>query len=411
MEQSYIKVDKLILVDDYTVQYVINYSKDLSKCFVNGKNMFVKYEQNISNVPQSILLIPLLYNIAPITWFMDATLITEEIDKEFIESFNEIKNGFQSMYKTLKIGGNVQVNKIIDNTQELTKTKISATLFSGGIDSWSTYINNIEECPSMITVQGADISLDDEFGWNLVKTKINEIGNEYKSNCIFIKSNFKEFLNHDYLNSLFKKHMYNWWVNVQHGLGLVGLVAPISYINGITDIYVPSSYTKEFNKPWGSDPKIDNNIKWSNLKVYHDGYELSRQDKVKNIIQYTKEYNKNQLDIRVCWEGSGGVNCCRCEKCCRTILGIIVAGGNPKQYGFEVNNWIYEYIYSCFKRRQWIFSDDEIFMWNNIKNHINSDIYNSYNKLFFEWIINYDMTKYAQKSKTLYSKINRRLFK
>jgi hypothetical protein len=70
----------------------------------------------------------------------------------------------------------------------------------------------------------------------------------------------------------------------------------------------------------------------------HDGYEFSRQAKIHYITKYVKE-SKEQLFLRVCWESSGGSNCCRCEKCYRTILAIIAEGGEPRNYGFNFNNY------------------------------------------------------------------------
>ena len=40
----------------------------------------------------------------------------------------------------------------------------------------------------------------------------------------------------------------------------------------------------------------------------------------------------------MCWESSGGSNCCNCEKCWRTILGVYAEGFDPREFGFEYGN-------------------------------------------------------------------------
>jgi hypothetical protein len=60
--------------------------------------------------------------------------------------------------------------------------------------------------------------------------------------------------------------------------------------------------------------------------------------KIHNITQYSKESGK-KVPLRVCWESSGGSNCCNCEKCWRTILGIYAEGFEPKEFGFEYDNF------------------------------------------------------------------------
>ena len=44
------------------------------------------------------------------------------------------------------------------------------------------------------------------------------------------------------------------------------------------------------------------------------------------------------VKLRVCWESRGGENCCHCEKCYRTILGLIAEGADPNDYGFIWNS-------------------------------------------------------------------------
>ena len=79
---------------------------------------------------------------------------------------------------------------------------------------------------------------------------------------------------------------------------------------------------------------IDNFVRFCGAKVIHDGYEFSRQDKVHNIIEYCKDNNKN-IELRVCWQSTGGRNCCQCEKCYRTMLAIFADGEDPRNYGFN----------------------------------------------------------------------------
>ena len=42
------------------------------------------------------------------------------------------------------------------------------------------------------------------------------------------------------------------------------------------------------------------------------------------------------------------LNCSRCEKCYRTIIGIILANDDPNKYGFTVNENIYQQMFDRF---------------------------------------------------------------
>ena len=48
--------------------------------------------------------------------------------------------------------------------------------------------------------------------------------------------------------------------------------------------------------------------------------------------------NKRKIPLRVCWISKGGTNCCNCEKCWRTILGVYAEGENPRNYGFNYSD-------------------------------------------------------------------------
>jgi hypothetical protein len=136
---------------------------------------------------------------------------------------------------------------------------------------------------------------------------------------------------------------------VQHGLALNGIIAPLSVLRAYSTIYIASSYTDNIDIAWGSTPEIDNSIKWANTNVHHDGYEMQRQDKVGFIADFTK--NKNRfVKLRVCYSLlNKSVNCSRCEKCHRTIFGLIVANVDPNDYGFSVDEKIYSEVIQKYK--------------------------------------------------------------
>ncbi len=89
---------------------------------------------------------------------------------------------------------------------------------------------------------------------------------------------------------------------------------------------------------------------WAKTSVVHDGYQLTRQDKVDLIAAYSGAYRKN-INLRVCYsELNQGLNCGKCEKCYRTILGLILAGENPNNFGFSVDASFYGEMFELLSR-------------------------------------------------------------
>lgn len=78
-----------------------------------------------------------------------------------------------------------------------------------------------------------------------------------------------------------------------------------------------------FVRPHGSTPLTDPMLSSQGFRIVNDGGNLSRIDKIRVVSKWPKA---KEL-LRVCWAGSHeDRNCCRCEKCIRTILDFRVVG-------------------------------------------------------------------------------------
>ena len=297
-------------------------------------NFFTEYSIDISNVPESIAVIPFLANILPMAWVFDAEIYLPSIDRDFYESIPEFKKGYQDMYPMVDFGGSIIADKVVSNTIE--GQKGSAAFFSGGVDAFSTLTCHIDEKPTLITVWGADVKLDDVSGWNKVESHISETSKEFEIDYVTVKSSFREYFDEWKMSQKVEQSGDGWWHGFQHGVGIISHAAPVMYVLRKKNVYFASSFTiaDKGKVTCASDPTIDNYIHFCGSNVIHDGYEFTRQDKVHNITQFAEKSEK-KIALRVCWESTGGSNCCDCEKCWRTILAVYAEGFNPKDFGFN----------------------------------------------------------------------------
>ena len=319
------------------IEYQYTYDKAISKYFNTKELFFVSYNLDVSKTPNSIAIIPLLANLMPIAWFGGFDVCVEELDETFFGSLEKIKIEFQKLFVELKgVESNLKVKSIINNTNYETN---AAMLFSGGVDAYATYFRHRKENLDLITIHGADIEINDMKQWDSV-VSLNENERLLTNNKNhYIKSNLRTFYTYK-VEFLLKER--GWWGKVQHGLALNCLLAPLSTIYNYSKIYIASSYTDNIKISWGSTPEIDNLIKWSSVFVIHDGYELKRQEKVNLIIDSAKKLDE-KIKLRVCYsELNKEVNCSKCEKCFRTIFGIILSNDNPNKYGFNVDESVYD---------------------------------------------------------------------
>ena len=333
---KYIKVNHTeVSSNRITVDFSV--SEELRGYF-NETVFWCEYSNDISETPEAVALIPFVCNILPIIWLTDAELILPALDKDFFECISKLKTGYDDMYPMLEFKGQIKVNHIESYPAIKPQMSRSAVFFSGGADAFCTLFSHIDEVPILVTLWGADIRTDNYEGWNIVRQHVEKTAQSFGSEAIFIKSNFREFLCEDYLHTLIMSSGDGWWHGFQHGIGLLGFGAVIALSEFLSRIYIASSYTLADKGSYtcASDPTIDNNVRFCGCRIIHDGYEYSRQEKIRLICRMANKLPV-QPELRVCWESAGGRNCCHCEKCLRTILEIIVEGSNPSDFGFPVN--------------------------------------------------------------------------
>lgn len=320
-------------------EIIFDISPDLSEYFLEEK-FWVEQDLDFAEIPEEICIIPFICNILPIIWLTDSTLYIDTIDYKFNKSIPLLRQGYQDMYPMLSFGGKISYSQETEIESTYTDVgEVNLALFSGGVDALSTVINHIDEELILLSVWGsADHPIDKISVWENHLGLMSDQAKCLKKNLYITKSNFYIFIdNWGSLNGLVSASKESWWHGFQHGIGLISLSAPLAYVKKCKNVYIASSFTEGQTVTCASDPSIDNNLKFGNVAVIHDGYELSRQEKICNIVNNDIIFGSG-IPIHVCLKQNQTENCCRCEKCYRTILNILAEGREPNQYGFNITD-------------------------------------------------------------------------
>lgn len=309
----------------------------VSEFFSERRPFTIEYECDLETVPDSVAVIPFMSLVLPVCWLTDSELEVAEADEDFAESIDEIKRGYAAMYPDLCFKGRIKIGRKIKNTVDYSLRRVLC-LYSGGVDALSTLLSNFCYRPELMTLWGADIYFEQEKAWRLAQKNIKETASEFQLPCTSVKTSFRYVLDEKKLTQAFAaKVRENWWHGFEHGIALLGHTAPYAYKNNIMDVKIAASYdaSERDRQTCASDPIIDEKMRFCGCKVYHDGFEKTRTDKVRQIVRFA-EKNQRKLRLRVCWEQITGENCCTCEKCGRTIFAIYAVGGKPEDFGFEL---------------------------------------------------------------------------
>ncbi|GAA1729406.1 hypothetical protein [Microcella frigidaquae] len=182
--------------------------------------------------------------------------------------------------------------------------------FSGGVDSYFSALQHLNEVSHLIFVHGFDIEIADEALAAKAISEARSAAAELDRELIVVRTNVR---------ALSEPHVA--WGDCYHGAALAAVAHLLG--NDLGRVIVPASYHVSDLFPWGSHPDLDPWWSSSRLTLVHHGEEFTRPQKVAAIATSPVA----MAHLRVCWENQGGrYNCGQCEKCVRTMINLRAAG-------------------------------------------------------------------------------------
>jgi hypothetical protein len=125
----------------------------------------------------------------------------------------------------------------------------------------------------------------------------------------------------------------DFWMQEFHGAALAAVAHAFS--SRLTRINVASTAVIPRTLPWGSHPLLDPNYSSTDLQICYDGLRYSRLDKARLVAGWDAALR----NLRVCNENpETALNCGRCEKCVRTMLEFLAAGGLSRALAFPAQD-------------------------------------------------------------------------
>ncbi|QLG48567.1 hypothetical protein [Natrinema halophilum] len=385
---SSILIDQLT-TDGGTLQCSVRTSTDLER-FISDDPFRTRYDVSIEDVPDGVLAIPILAQVCPVAWANGADVYVDEIDATFARALENVEKSLCDMHDFLE-GGTLYARRTIEPEPE-TRDE-SGLLFTGGVDSTCSYVRHREESPTLVSIRGWTItpsSADDE-KWDALKTRVSGFAEDHGLETAYIESNMLSFLDHPMLLAHYKRYVDGgWYSSVGHGLGLLGLCAPMAYARGMNDLYVAATHWKGIDLEWGSRPDVDEYVRWAGTKCHHDAYELTRQERLDVIADYVRREDPS-LELQTCNDRIDG-NCGHCEKCYRTAVGLRLAGLEPSDHGYPFSDADYHDLRQSLERGDWVLGQDERHMWGDIRDRAReAEPATPAEETFFDWLDDADL--------------------
>ena len=401
-------------VCDTRIDYDFVVSPGLQKYF-KSYHLFYQYDRTVANVPEGILAIPFLGTVMQVAWLADAEVEVDTVDAAFDDSLPRLRTAYRKMYPNCPLGGKLAAKTLQENGA--VPAHRSAQLYTGGLDAVTTFIRHKAETPLLILEYGfydetlfadRDYAGDEKSHRNFCSDKAAalQFAKTQGTEAAFIQANYGTFLNSNAINRDFAGKMGdNFWHGIHHAMALLGAAAPLAYREGVQTLHIASSFSVGNTYPCASDPTTDNEFRFANCQVHHDGYELTDQDKARLAVTYQKE-TKMFLPLRVCsWNDH---NCCMCEKCMRRMLQLHAEGGDPACFGFSYKGSLLNQLQRFLDREVQFLSPKNVDKWSKIIVRMRENYDNVFDKDVADFLRDYDFAR--EKKRGLWRYYRRNFF-
>ena len=386
-------MEKIVLdkieIKGHLIEYHYSVSEGL-KQFFNTNIMFLEYEFGMENVPKSILTIPFVSCMAGLMWLSNCALFVDEIDRTFYDAFKHIKRAYQEMHYDILLKG-VLIPSVLRNN-EIAESQNAILLFGGGVDCHCSYLRNKDTITHLCNINGwlSSPNSDDKVDES-DRIKTFEFAKMMNVNSLHVRSNFaSQFV----LSNFNKAFGVSYWYTYLHSMAFISIAIPLCCVKSISTIIIASSFTKDrVDTTCSSLITTDSEFRFGkNGSVVHDGFELNRQEKVRLLVE-----NKRSIGylypIQAC--SFNDHNCAECEKCFRTIIAIVAEGGNPADFGFEIQDGLLNHWKRIISRDiwQWGLNKENYYYYYYTKQRMRENYERIEDKEFVDWLLNFDFDK------------------
>jgi hypothetical protein len=197
----------------------------------------------------------------------------------------------------------------------------TGTFFSGGVDSFFTLRSHLEDREPIsqyqithgLFIDGFDTKRPGTPTFDAFFEAYDALFDGLGLTLLPVRTNLKTYINNE---------TTGW--RCSHGAFLMSIPLVLQQLLG--RCYVPSSFTYSgsMDSIAGTNPMVDHLLSTGDLEIVHDGAWAGRVRKTEAIASWPA--TRDHLYVCFDREGTSLQNCCRCEKCIRTMIALDISG-------------------------------------------------------------------------------------
>lgn len=289
-----------------------------------------KFAEALTINPHSFLIAGA---VAAMHHFEERIYIDAKICPELSENLNAALHWIYKWYEYYRSNKNfLRIDaKGYSNTVSNHLHKKAGFFLSGGVDSLAILRANHLIFPSNhpgyfkygLLVHGLEIEEQEIFEY--VRKSIADLATEAGVTLIPVYTNIR-YLDDD----------WSFWGDEFEGAVFASIAHAFS--NLFSMVSIASSFDIPYVHPHGSHPLLDSNYSSCDLRIRHDLITLSRLEKIKLLVDWEPALQHLRVCNKTNLYKSDQFNCSQCEKCVRTILGLLALGALDRSPTFRAHN-------------------------------------------------------------------------
>jgi hypothetical protein len=267
--------------------------------------------------------------LPPALWEGEKRILVEgELCPEFLDNVAVVTRVFQHWFPQISQSLPIEARRrsSAQNTQ-----RRSAFFFTGGVDSLavlrSNRLNFSPEHPASVQdgIIVFNLEVEDPKAFQYALNALSRIAEDANVTLLPVSTNVRVL-----------KEDWSFWWTAHMGPALAAIAHSIN--KRIGSAIIGSDYDVPNLRQHGSHPLVDPYFSSFDLKVRYDGTAISRFDKLRLL----SDWQVGLDNLRVCNKQElyqpGRLNCGECEKCFRTMLGLIAAEALEKTSAFPTRD-------------------------------------------------------------------------
>jgi hypothetical protein len=101
--------------DGRRVKYEYDLSPGVRRFF--SEEFAVEYDVDVGDVPESLLVVPLVAHLCPVAWATGADVYAPRIDGTFLRSLTNVREGFERLHPEFAKDATVYAKEIVENAE------------------------------------------------------------------------------------------------------------------------------------------------------------------------------------------------------------------------------------------------------------------------------------------------------